>query len=174
MIRAIAAIDDKRGLAAPNHPPYNVPWYIPEDLAEFKSKTLNSTVVMGRSTYDTLQKPLPNRRNVVASRVNQVLRPGFELITDLPGFLKDAEGDIWVIGGGEIYKTALPYCDELHITHVKGDFGCDVFFPEYEPDFELVGSTPEQHSNGYDFNFAVYKQIINRRALRGDPPVLPS
>lgn len=114
MIRAIAAIDSQRGIALET----SIPWNIPEDQAYFREKTLGGTVLMGRDTYDEFAEPLPERRNVVASRSLTEVRAGFELVANAEAFVQQAH-DVWVIGGAGLYESLLQTCHELYITHVK-------------------------------------------------------
>nr|AIA10494.1 dihydrofolate reductase [uncultured bacterium] len=151
MIRAIAAIDEKRGLARDG----DIPWKIPEDVKYYRDKTEHSTIIMGRDTYEGFAKPLVNRRNVVISRTLQTVREGFELVHDVDAFLVQATEDIWNIGGAGIFESTLGYCDELYLTHVAGDFNCDRFFPEYD-DYKLVTRSPDREQNGHRFYYAVY------------------
>lgn len=153
MIRAIAALDENRGIGLRG----KTPWHIPDELRYFKARTEYGVVVMGRLTYELFTEPLVNRRNIVISRSLQIPRPGFELLHDLAILLNNPDTDIWVIGGAELFKMALAYCDELYLTHVTGDFGCDRFFPPYEADFVLQGRLPEQSQNGYSYYHAIYQ-----------------
>lgn len=151
MIRAIAAIDDKRGIAKDG----DIPWTIPEDTQYYRQKTEHSIIVMGRDTYEGFEKPLVNRQNLVVSRTLQSVRPGFELVADIDEYLRTAAEDVWIIGGAGLYGSTLQFCDELYLTHVAGDFDCDRFFPEY-PDFRLAERTPDREQNGYKFYYAIY------------------
>lgn len=157
MIRAIAAIDDKHGLAAHS----SIPWHLPEDLRYFRDQTRDGVVLMGRRTAESLKHPLLNRRNVIASTTLTAPIPGFELVPDAVAFLQTAAQDnqnIWVIGGGELFASTLLLCDELYLTHVSGDFGCDTFFPEYANNFKQVSVSPMHNQNGHEFQFAVYQK----------------
>ncbi len=157
MIRAIAATDSDRGIAAVGATAHSIPWDIPEDRAYFKRMTQNGTVIMGSSTYKTLRSPLPGRRNIVVSRTVQSVQAGFELISNLDSFLQQpADNDIWIIGGAGLYDSALSYCEELYITHVQGTFGCNRFFPNYESTFHEVTKSRVQTQNGHTFRYAIY------------------
>jgi len=143
--KAIAALAENRVIGAAG----KIPWRLPEDLKFFKEKTLGNTVVMGRKTWDSLGKPLPGRRNVVVSRKltagevslpGAIVVPGLDAVDALP-----PQGDVWVIGGAEIYALALPRCAELYLTHVPGEPAGDAYFPSYEHLFtaaETVRATP--------------------------------
>lgn len=96
----------------------DIPWHSSEDLKQFKKLTTGHTVVMGRKTYESLGKALPNRRNIVVTSKSNYEAPGCEVITDLNEFLiaNQDNDDVWIIGGAEIYKLAIPYVKQLHIT----------------------------------------------------------
>ena len=144
--KAIAALGENRVIGAGG----KIPWRLPEDMKFFKAQTTGHTVVMGRKTWESLGRPLPNRRNVVVSRT---LAPGGGTLPGavVVGSLNALEalppsGDIWIIGGAEIYTLAMPRCSELYLTQVKGQFDGDTFFPPYEQLFdpvETVMETPE-------------------------------
>lgn len=163
MIKALASLDEKRGIAAPLpvDAPYHIPWRTPEDLRHFRDLTLGSTILMGRGTYETLERPLPGRRNVVASRSLTAVRDGFELVPDAEAFLQEAAETIWVIGGATLFETTLQYCDELYLTHVRGDYRCDRFFPPYADEFVLKEQSDWQVSGDITFRFAVYKRPVD-------------
>lgn len=152
MIRAIAAIDDKRGLAAKG----SIPWKIPDDVRYFREQTERGIVVMGWATYLEFAGPLPNRRNIVVSRTTQPVREGFELVTDIASFLDRTQDDIWIIGGAGLFVTTLQFCDELYLTHVVGDFNCDRFFLPYENDFRLTRESETKTNGQYQFQFKVF------------------
>ncbi|HEY1063788.1 MAG TPA: dihydrofolate reductase [Candidatus Saccharimonadales bacterium] len=154
MIRAIAALDDKRGIAANG----GIPWNIPEDSRHFRELTERGVVVMGWATYEEFAAPLLNRRNVVVSRTVQPVREGFELLVDVESFLRDAPEDTWIIGGGALFASTLQFCEELHLTHVQGDFDCDRFFPDFMGRFRLKDQTDWQSSGDYTYRFSTYER----------------
>ena len=129
MIRVIAAIDERRGIAKNGQ----IPWDLPADRKFFKEKTVGGVVLMGRGTYDTLPQPLPGRTNLVLTHLKE-LRSGFITVTEIP---YKKYPDLWIIGGEDVYKQALLYCQELYLTHVPGDYNCDQFFPVYQSEFKL-------------------------------------
>lgn len=118
----------------------DLPWRLSGDLQWFKKITMGHTILMGRKTWDSLPKPLPGRENWVLSRRDQ-RSEGMRLFTslkDVAEHLPDKQ-TLFVIGGGEVYRQALPLCQELYITevHQKVPDG-DAFFPEYRDQFEAV------------------------------------
>ena len=114
-----------------------LPWHLPDDLAYFKNTTSGHAIVMGRKTFDSIGRPLPKRQNIVITRDRTWSHPGVQVIHD-PSELRDvitAPGDVFIIGGAEIYQVFLPHLDALLITHVKADHEGDTFFPAYESEF---------------------------------------
>jgi len=116
-----------------------LPWKIPEDMDLFKQTTLHNTVVMGRNTWFSLpakSRPLPERKNIVISKSTPIIA-GAEVCYTLQDAVEKAEryeGNIFVIGGGELYKSALPLADKLYISHIKKHYDGNVFFPEIKFD----------------------------------------
>jgi len=144
--KAIAALGENRVIGADG----KIPWRLPEDLKFFKEQTTGHTVVMGRKTWDSLGRPLPRRRNVVVSRAlaaGEQTLPGAIVVNNLAEVEKlPPVGDIWIIGGAEIYALALPRCAELYLTHVPGSPSGDAFFPQFENLFvaaETLKTIPE-------------------------------
>lgn len=131
---------------------------LPEDMKHFRETTKNSTVIMGRKTYESFPKrPLPYRENIVLSRNSKKI-DGARVFPDIKSLLKYAESlenRVFVIGGGEIYEQLLPYCDEALITRVYESFGGDVFFTdiEHSRDWELAEASPVIETNGKNIRF---------------------
>ena len=115
-----------------------IPWYIAEDFQWFKKITLNHTIVMGRKTFESIGKPLPQRRTVVVSRQKQQI-PGVEIIDDVHQLKLPAPSNkIFVCGGAQLYAALLPYCTTLFLTVVKHEYEGDVYMPPFEPLFTEV------------------------------------
>ncbi len=153
MIRIIAAIDRKRGIAKSGIQP----WFIPADEKYFLEQTSKwgGEVLMGSKTYEVIGHPLKDRKNYVASR-DAAAVSGAELVSDIDGFLKSFNRDLWVVGGAAVFEAALPYADELYLTEIQADFGCDKFFPEFSGKFMPFGEEPLQEQNGFIYKFVVY------------------
>ena len=163
MISIVVAVDEAGGIGKEN----NLMWNIPSDLKRFKEITTkeqikinnninNNIVVMGRRTYDSIGKQLPNRANIVLSlKDKHSYSITFEDILDYNERFKEEE--IFIIGGEEIYKQFLPYTDKIYLTKVKGDFGADKFFHFDEGMYELTYRSGVQHENGYEFEFLEYE-----------------
>jgi len=158
MIRLIAAIDRKQGIAKQNV----IPWHIPEDQAFFDSETKKhgGHVLTGGVTYRITygNKPLADRQNYILTRETQPIK-GAKVINDLAAFLSEFnDKDLWVSGGATVFHDlmGLGYGDELLITHVDADFGCDRFFPAYEKDFKLAEQGEPREQNGFHFTYSRY------------------
>ncbi len=154
MISMIFAMDPT-GLIGKNN---DLPWNYPEDLQYFKYITLNKTVLMGVTTFESivsrLNKPLPNRKSIVAS-LDNFSYPGVEVINDLIPFLKAPHNEeIFVIGGKTIYEIALPYADKLYITHVKKVYEGDTYLDIDLSNFKLIKSDDNE-----ELTFSVYERI---------------
>jgi dihydrofolate reductase len=108
-------------------------WHLPKDLKHFKELTTGHTVIMGRKTYDSVGKPLPNRRNIVVTRQN-IQIDGCEVVNSLEAALELAKGEaeLDIIGGAEIYKQVMPLTNYVYLTIVHQDFDADTFFPEID------------------------------------------
>ncbi len=129
MIHAIVAMTDKRVIGKRNE----LPWKLKGDLPRFKKLTSGHTVIMGRNTYESIGRPLPNRYNIVLDFEKRSVE-GAEVAGSIDEALTLAQAhgtDIFVIGGASIYEQMLPFVDALHVSHVKKDYEGDVFFPEY-------------------------------------------
>ena len=112
----------------------DLPWRIREDLQHFKQLTLGHTLVMGRKTYDSIGRPLPGRRTVVITRQAGWTAAGVDVVHTLDDALKLADGnDVYVAGGGEIYRLALASADRLELTEVDQSPAGDVTFPAIDP-----------------------------------------
>jgi dihydrofolate reductase len=161
MKNIIVAYDQDRAIGKLN----KLPWEgeMPTDLRHFKRATDNSTVIMGRKTFQSIGSPLSGRRNIVISRTlgNQ---PGVEIAGDLTSAYKMAGGDgeIFVIGGGDIFKDALESVDRIYATEIDAIFDdATVYFPELDTTKWRRKSHEKHHKdnlNRYDFDFVVYER----------------
>jgi dihydrofolate reductase len=124
-----------------------LPWHLPEDLARFRALTTGGTVVMGRSTWESLPatvRPLPGRRNVVLSRRPGFLAPGATVAASLEEALAGASGDVWVIGGASVYRAAMPLAEIAVVTEIDAAYDGDTLAPEPGPDWEPVERDPAE------------------------------
>lgn len=126
----VVAIDRQRGIGINNA----LPWHLPEDLAHFKRTTSGHPIIMGRKTFESIGRPLPNRRNIVVTRNPEWRHEGAEAVGSLQqalALLDGAEG--YIIGGAQIFTEAMPSTDRLIVTEIDQSFSCDTFFPEIDP-----------------------------------------
>lgn len=158
MIRMIAAIDDARGLARQG----NIPWRLPTDAEYYKNMTKGSPIAVGRNTFLKMgAQTLAARYSRVYVLSSQELEiPNGEAITDAEVLAAGFDGDLWVLGGGTVYAQFIDLADELYLTRVDGDFGCDVFFPEFEDKFDLAKDGSRQSENGINFRFQVWVRRV--------------
>ena len=133
-ISLIVAMDKKRGIGFEN----TLPWAgkIPRDMAHFRDLTTGRPVIMGRKTFESIGRALPKRKNIVLTRDKEWRAPGVRVAHSLKEALQFAEvnnpSDVFVIGGSELFKEALPIAKFMYITEIDGNFTCDTFFPEYD------------------------------------------
>ena len=122
----IVATDRHNGIGIRN----TLPWRLPEDLAFFKRTTTGHPIIMGRKTFDSIGRALPNRRNIVVTRNADWSHAGVEAVSSLQqAAVLAGDGEAFVIGGAQIYVEALPLAARLIVTEIGADFECDAFFP---------------------------------------------
>lgn len=154
----IVATDSKLGIGVDN----KLPWRLPEDLAHFKRTTSGHAIIMGRKTFESIGRPLPNRRNIVVTRNHEWQHAGVETVTSL-----DAARDLlneelaFIIGGAEIYQQSMDLANELIVTEIQQEFACDTFFPVINPLLWKETGREKHYSeeNNLHFAFVTYKKI---------------
>jgi len=159
MIRLIAAIDRKRGLGKNG----GQPWHIPDDEKNFTAQTKlhGGHVLVGITTFQTFEKPLVERKNFVLTHDKEPIE-GVELVHDLSKFLDSyRDKDLWVVGGANVFSQVIEQgkADELYLTHIEADFGCQQFFPDYESKYKLAEKSELHEQNGFIFTYARYVKI---------------
>src|SRR5688572_24314058 len=129
-ISLIVAMAENRVIGRNNQ----LPWHLPADLKHFKSLTTGHSVIMGRKTFESMGKPLPNRRNIVITRQANFRADGVDTAHSLEEAISLAKGDaeIFVIGGAEVFRDALNGADRLYLTLIHATIEGDVFFPEVD------------------------------------------
>lgn len=160
MITIIVAMDEQRGIGKDNQ----LLWHLPKDLKHFKEITSGHPVIMGRKTYESIGKPLPNRTNIVVSRKNDWFEEGILIVGSLKEaikFAKKIDENIFIIGGGNIYEQTIELADKLEVTLVETTRNADTFFPTIEEKIWI--KTDEIHhkkdeKNEYDFCFQTYER----------------
>ncbi|HRK37920.1 MAG TPA: dihydrofolate reductase [Burkholderiaceae bacterium] len=144
-----------------------LPWHLPEDLAHFKRCTLGCPVIMGRKTWDSLPprfRPLPGRVNVVLTRNENWHENGVQRFSDMEsalGFLRNYD-DVWVIGGAEVYRQALPLAHRVVVTEIDADYGGDAFAPVLGPAWVEAERTSHCSATGLTYSFATYRNQSKR------------
>lgn len=156
-VTLIAAMDRNRTIGIGN----KLPWRLPAEMAFFTKSTLGKTVLMGRKTFESLPKPLKDRRNVVLTRQNDFHPEGCEIIHSMEEALERMNDDeLVVIGGADIYAQFLPYADKILLTEVDVEIeGGDAFFPAFsESEWKLVESESRDsdEKNKYSFTFQTF------------------
>ena len=143
-----------------------LPWHIPEDLKFFRNKTRRHTVIMGRKTFNSLGSPLPQRANIVISRSAQDSNQSdvywvtsFEKAMETAQKISNQQ-EIFIIGGGEIYKQSLDKIQRIYLTRIHKEYKGDTFYPSIPLyDFHLVEET--KHKGNPSFSFLTYERITN-------------
>lgn len=142
-----------------------MPWHLPNDFKYFKKNTLEHSVVMGRKTFESIGKPLPERRNIILTRdMNYSSEEEVDIansMQEIINYCRD-EREIFIIGGAEVYKQALPIADKILLTRIHTSIDGDAFFPELlEHQWKLVSA--EKHhkdeKHAFDYTFEVYEKI---------------
>ncbi len=142
IISIVVAIAENNAIGKDNQ----LLWYLPADLKHFKQITSGHTIIMGRKTYDSIGKPLPNRRNIVMTRKSGLEIPGVEVTNNMEEALAlcTTEEEVFIIGGAEIYKSTMNMVDRIYLTKVHQNYDADAFFPEIN--FSLWSETDvEKH-----------------------------
>ena len=157
MLTLIVATDAQRGIGINN----TLPWRLPEDMAHFKRITSGHPVIMGRKTFDSIGRPLPNRRNIVVTRNPAWRHDGVEAVASLAAAVAlVGDAPAFVIGGAQIYAQAIGLADQMIITEIDKTFDCDAFFPV--PDAGAWQETGRQayhsESNGFDYAFLTLRR----------------
>lgn len=127
MVSLVVAIAENNAIGKNNQ----LLWHLPADLKHFKQITSGHTVIMGRKTFDSIGKPLPNRRNIVITRNDRLQAEGIEFVKSLQEALTLTAGDdeVFIIGGAEIYKQSLALADRIYLTRIHQRYEADTFFP---------------------------------------------
>ncbi|WP_337101384.1 dihydrofolate reductase [Paenibacillus sp. YIM B09110] len=156
-ITLIAAMDRKRAIGIENR----MPWRLKAEMAYFTANTTGKTVLMGRKTFDSIGKPLMNRKNVILTRQADYMQEGCEIVHSIEEALEKFRGDeLMVMGGADIYEQFLPFADKLLLTDVEADIeGADAYFPSFdETEWQLTKGEHKQKDehNTYNFTFCTY------------------
>lgn len=155
----IVAMDIQQAIGLNNA----LPWRLPAELAYFKKTTMNHTILMGRKTYESIGKPLPNRTNVILTQNKDYEAEGCVIVHSVEEALELAKNqEVFVIGGAEVFQLFMPLVERLYITLIEHEFEADTFFPEFDIEEWVLQSSEEgikDDKNPYDYSFLVYTQI---------------
>lgn len=159
-ITIIAAMGRNRVIGADG----GLPWRLPADLKFFKNTTMGHHLIMGRRTWAELGKPLPGRTNIVVTRNPSFEAEGAIVVWSFAAALEYSRGeaDVFVVGGAEIYRLALPVCDRMCLTMIDEEFEGDTFFPEYDTDdWEMVGEESHEadERNRWAYRFTTWGRV---------------
>ena len=161
-ISLIVAMDEKRGMGKNN----SIPWKVPGEQRRFKEITSPHPIIMGRKTFESIGRILPDRTNIIVSRnASEIKNPdGIIIVNSLEeaiDFAKSspASEEIFIIGGGQIFAEAMKknLVDRLYLTVIEGNFDCDTFFPDYS-DFTKVISQEDGQSGEFKFKFVTLER----------------
>jgi dihydrofolate reductase len=137
-------------------------WHLPADLKRFKELTTGNPIVMGRKTYESIGRPLPNRRNIIITRDVKYDVEGCEVVNSLEEALMICNNDCFIIGGGEIYRQSMSIADKIYLTLVHEDFEGDTEFPEIGSEWKMVTSQdfePDE-KNKHKYSFIEYVKFV--------------
>lgn len=157
MIVMIAAVAENNALGKNNE----LVWHLPNDFKRFKELTSGHYIIMGRKTFESFPKPLPNRTHIVITRQQNYQPDGCIVVNSIENAIKACPENetIYIIGGGEIYNQALAFSDTIEITKVHGEFEADAFFPEIKAEeWELVQSdfNAKDERHLYDYTYQTF------------------
>lgn len=164
IISLLLAADEQNGIGINNQ----LLCHLPADLKYFKQITTGHCIAMGRKTFDSIGKPLPNRTNIVITRNKDLVIEGCVIAGSLEeaiGYAREQnETELVIIGGGVIFKESLPIADKIYLTRIHHTFEADTFFPELnEAEFKLVKDEYHEpdEKNKYPFSFQVFERIVD-------------
>ena len=141
-----------------------LPWHLPDDLRHFKHLTTGKPVIMGRRTFESIGKPLPDRRNIVMTRDPDFAAEGCDVVSSVSDAIDLVEGaaEVMIIGGGMVYHDFLPLADRIYLTRVQAEVEGDTHFPEIdETTWRLVSS--EHHDADDKHRYAFEMMVFERR-----------
>ena len=137
-----------------------MPWHLPADLAWFRQNTLGKPVIMGRKTFESIGRPLPKRTNIVLSR-QPFIHEGVLWKDSMESAVAGDSQELMIIGGGQLFKQALPLANRLYLTEIQTELAGDTFFPQIaydEWDIEFEQWRPADEQNPYDCRFLILRR----------------
>lgn len=160
MITIIAAAGENNELGKNN----DLVWHLPDDFKRFKQLTTGHYIIMGRKTFESFPKPLPNRTHVVITRNTNYQNEDAIIVSSLEEAIEVSKDDSnpYIIGGGEIYKLSLPYAHKIELTRVHGTFEADTFFPEFsEKEWNLAKKEFHEKDEKHQYAFTYETWLKN-------------
>ena len=155
MISLIVAVS-KNGIIGKDN---KLPWYLPDDLKRFRKLTTGNTVIMGRKTYESIGKPLPNRENIVLTKDTSFKVDGCQIINDINQIVFDNDKNYYIIGGTQIFNLLYDKCNSMEITYIDKDFGGDSYFNFDESKWKIT-NIELKSCDDFDYRYFSYKRII--------------
>ena len=154
----VVAIDAQRGIGVDN----KLPWHLPEDLAHFKRITSGHPIIMGRKTFDSIGRALPNRRNIVITRNPDWHHEGVEAVPSLAAAVElVGKAPAFIIGGAQVFNDAMAIAARMEVTEIAHSFACDTFFPAFDQTAWSQTARQAYHSdaNGFGYAFVTYEKV---------------
>lgn len=159
IISLVVAIAENDAIGKDNQ----MPWHLPADLKHFKNITTGGTVIMGRKTYESIGKALPNRENIVISRQKDYHLADAKTVNSLEEAIKISEGkELFIIGGAEIFKLAMSLAHRIYLTRIHQNFEADTFFPTINTD-DWAEKDKEAHLPDEKNKYAYTFSTLNRK-----------
>ncbi|MFC7320641.1 dihydrofolate reductase [Halobacillus campisalis] len=162
MISFVFAMDKNRLIGKDN----DLPWHIPRDFKFFKDTTWGQTIIMGRKTFESFGKPLPERKHIILTSDENYEVEDCEIIHSIDDIIRLNESypdvEWFVIGGSVLFEKMQPFADRMYMTYIDHEFEGDTFFPEYEEaDWHLVEEKKgiKDEKNPYDYYFRIYDRV---------------
>ncbi|MDB5010718.1 MAG: dfrA [Mucilaginibacter sp.] len=159
IVSIVVAISENHAIGKDN----KLLWHLPNDLKHFKEITTGHTIIMGRKTYDSVGRPLPNRRNIIITRQNMTIA-GCEVVNSIDAALALCadEAEVFIVGGAEIYRQSLQLTDRIYLTIVHQEFDGDSYFPDIKEN-EWAATAREDHEpdnkNLLPYSFITFKRL---------------
>jgi dihydrofolate reductase len=157
MIIMIAAAAENNALGKDN----KIVWHLPNDFKRFKLLTSGHHIIMGRKTFESFEKPLPNRTHIIITRQHNYKVDGCIIVESMENALDACplDEDSFIIGGGEIYSLGMPYADKLEITRVHESFDADAYFPEIDKNEWIIDTTEfnaKDQNHKFDYTYETF------------------
>ncbi|MDT0295795.1 dihydrofolate reductase [Mesonia ostreae] len=158
MLTIIAAVGENNELGKDN----DLVWHLPDDFKRFKKLTTGHCIIMGRKTFESFPKPLPNRTHIVLTRDKKYKNDACTVVHHIEDALAFAADDEqpFIIGGGEIYSLALPYVQIMELTKVHGTFDVDTYFPDFDKNnWKLIEDVFHEKDEDHKYSFTYYTYL---------------